>query len=201
MILTPALARQGWRGLAVDLSERMLEVVREKAEIDSLEIDCVQANLVALTPELVPDGSADHAMCLFSTLGMIRGRKNHRAALRNMHRILKPRGKLVLHVHNFWFNLQDPGGPWWVLRSLAKSWGLSRNDEFELGDKVFPYRGLPNFFLHVFRPRELRRDLASANLRVRRWIPLSVERRHALPRPWLFSSLRANGWIVVCERD
>ncbi len=200
------LCRDGWHGLAIDLSEAMLAVVREKAELDSLSIECVTANLVELTEELVPTGSVDHAMCLFSTLGMIRGRDNRLTALRHMHRILKPGGKLVLHVHNFWFNLHDPSGPGWVFRSLARSWlpRLASEDRDttapEIGDKTYPYRGVPNFFLHVFRPSELRRDLRQANLRVRRWIPLDVKRRHALRCPWWLPSLRANGWIVVCDK-
>lgn len=212
------LCRAGWRGLAIDLSEAMLDVVREKAVLDNLPIDCVQANLVELTPDLVPDASADHAMCLFSTLGMIRGRENRQTALRDMRRILKPGGRLVLHVHNFWFNLYDPGGPGWVLKSLARGTrnslplrgkagvgeprgSATSTPPYETGDKTYPYRGVPNFFLHVFRPSELRRDLRAANLRIRRWIPLDVGRRHALPRPWWCPSLRANGWIIVAEKN
>jgi SAM-dependent methyltransferase len=193
------LMRRGWRGLAIDLSDAMLDVVRAKAEAESLPIECVRANLVEMTPDLVADESADHAMCLFSTLGMIRGREHRLTALRHMRRILKPGGNLVLHVHNFWFNLRDPGGPWWALQSLAK--GARGKDGYETGDKTYPYRGVPNFFLHVFRERELRHDLRAANLKVLRWLPLDVARRHALPRPWLLPSFRANGWIIVCQRS
>lgn len=209
--------RAGWHGLAIDLSESMLEVVRQKAEIEQVSIDCVQANLVELTADLVADQSADHAMCLFSTLGMIRGRENRHAALGHMRRILRPGGKLVLHVHNFWFNLRDPGGPWWAIKSLARGTPNSlplrgragvgeptetaTNPPYETGDKTYPYRGVPNFFLHVFRASELRRDLHDANLRVTRWLPLDVGRRHALRNGWLLPSLRANGWIIVCERQ
>ncbi|QDV77296.1 class I SAM-dependent methyltransferase [Botrimarina mediterranea] len=193
------LMRRGWRGLAIDLSDAMLDVVRAKADAESLPVECVCANLVEMTPDLVADESADHAMCLFSTLGMIRGREHRLTALRHMRRILKPGGKLVLHVHNFWFNLRDPGGPWWALRSLAK--GAVGKGGYETGDKTYPYRGVPNFFLHVFRERELRRDLCEANLKVLRWLSLDVARRHALPRPWLLPSLRTNGWIIVCQKE
>ncbi|MEM8866086.1 MAG: class I SAM-dependent methyltransferase [Planctomycetota bacterium] len=192
------LLRAGHQGVAVDLSEKMLDVVREKAAIDGLEVRCLQANLVEL--DAMEDQAVDYAMCLFSTLGMIRGRANRRQALGHMQRILRPGGKLVLHVHNFWFNLRDGhsrwGGPLWVARSLLNA--AKRND-LEPGDKFFPYRGVPNFFLHVFRPGELRADLRAANLIVDHWIPLEVHRRHALPAPWLLPSLRANGWIVVCQ--
>lgn len=197
------LVREGWNGLAVDLSSHMLDVVREKTELENLLIECLEANLVELDENLLSNESVEHAMCLFSTLGMIRGRANRRQALKHMHRILRPGGKLVLHVHNFWFNLHDPGGPGWVLRSLLRSLKKPKTNDsslFELGDKTFPYRGLPNFFLHVFREQELRRDLKEANLTISRWIPLDVKRRHALSHPWCLPTLRANGWIVVCEK-
>ena len=198
------LVRAGHRGLAIDLSDKMLEVVREKAEIDNLDIKCLAANLVELgasNSDGVADQSVDYAICLFSTLGMIRGRTNRRQALGHMRRILRPGGKLVLHVHNFWFNLRDAvnnqwGGPWWVLKNLVQA---ARSNELEVGDKYFPYRGVPNFFLHVFRASELRADLRAAGLTVRRWIPLDPTRRHALRFPRLAPAMRANGWIVVCE--
>ncbi len=182
------LVRAGHRGLAIDLSQHMLEVVRQKAAEESLDIRTLQANLVELGE--VADQSIDYAMCLFSTLGMIRGRENRRQCLAHVRRMLKPGGKFVLHVHNFWFNLYDPGGPWWVLRSLLKRGECA---ELEVGDKFFPYRGVPNFFLHVFRNSELRRDLASAGFKVRRWIPLEVARRHALRWPWLLPNLARTG--------
>ncbi|MEM9187170.1 MAG: class I SAM-dependent methyltransferase [Planctomycetota bacterium] len=191
------LLRSGHTGLAVDLSDKMLDVVREKTELAGLAVECLRANLVEL--EGIADQSCHYAMCLFSTLGMIRGRANRRRALGHMSRILRPGGKLVLHVHNFWFNLRDGhsqwGGPWWVAKNLLRKPGGG----LEPGDKFFPYRGVPNFFLHVFRAGELRADLRSADLRVTRWIPLEVRRRHALPAPWFLPKLRANGWIVVCQ--
>ena len=75
-----------------------------------------------------------------------------------------------------------------------------RSREEEFGDKFFPYRGIPNMFLHVFRKGELLRDLRHAGFRVARVVPLDTARRHPLPRPWWFGQLRANGWIVLCEK-
>lgn len=188
------LVRAGHRGLAVDLSLHMLRIVREKAQLEGLSIDCLQANLVEL--DAIADQSVDYAMCLFSTLGMIRGRKNRRQALAHFRRILKPGGRLVLHVHNYWFNLRDPRGPVWLVKNLLTApWSR----DVEIGDKWFRYRGLPNMFLHVFRWRELVADLQSAELEVLEEIPLDVARRHRLRWPWLFGTLRTNGWIVVCR--
>ncbi len=188
------LARRGYRGIAVDLSLEMLLVVGEKADEESLPIDRLRANMVEL--DCLADGVADYAMCLFSTLGMIRGRANRATALRHVWRILKPGGVFVIHIHNFWYNLYDPGGPWWVIRSVLRSL-FSR--DFEAGDKYFDYRGVPNMFLHVFRRREILRDLRRAGFRIGEVIRLDPRRHRALRRPWLFGDLRANGWIIVCE--
>ena len=189
------LARAGHRGLAVDLSAHMLRIVREKARDEELAIDCVLANMVEL--DSLRDASVDGAICMFSTLGMIRGRVNRRRALAHVRHILRPGGRFVLHVHNYWYNLRDPDGPWWVAKNLCTA-PLSR--EIEVGDKWFPYRGLPSMYLHVFRWRELAADLRSAGFEIERRVRLNAQRRHALTAPWLFPALRTNGWIVVARR-
>lgn len=189
------LARRGYRGLAIDLSERMLAIVRSKAEAESLPVECVRANLVEL--DSVTDAHVDAALSLFSTLGMIQHRANRLRALQHVARILKPDGPFLLHVHNYWYNLYDPGGPWWVLKNLCRATFVR---DIEAGDKFFSYRGLPNMFLHVFRLNELKHDLRRAGFRVMRVIPLDAHRHRSLQLPWLFSRLRANGWIVISEK-
>jgi len=188
------LVRDGHLGLAIDLSQHMLRVVREKVRLADLPIDCLQANLVEL--DAVRDDSVDHAMCLFSTLGMIRGRRCRRQALAHVRRILKPTGHFVLHVHNYWYNLRDPGGPTWLAKNLLSA-PFSR--DVEIGDKWFPYRGLSRMFLHVFRWRELADDLQSAGFNIKKRIALDAPRRQPLRWPWLFGTVRTNGWIVVCQ--
>lgn len=188
------LVKRGFRGLAVDLSEPMLKVVREKVEKEQLDITCVRANLVEL--DCIADGAVDYCISLFSTLGMIRGRENRHKALLHTRRILKPGGKFVLHVHNYWYNLYDPGGPWWVLEGYWR--GLIRRD-IEPGDKFFFYRGVSNMFLHVFTWREIRRALRRAGFRILDTVYLDPQRHRALRAPWLAGNLRANGWIIACE--
>ncbi|MEM9658383.1 MAG: methyltransferase domain-containing protein [Planctomycetota bacterium] len=189
------LVRNGRRGLAIDLSRHMLQVVLEKAASDGVSVDCLQANLVDM--DAIADASVDDAMCLFSTLGMIRGRTNRRRALGHFYRILKPGGRFVLHVHNYWYNLRDPGGPRWLMANLAAA---PFRSEIELGDKWFPYRGLPSMYLHVFRWRELASDLRHAGFRIVEKIALDARRRHPLAMPWFLGALRANGWIIVVAK-
>ncbi|MGE3777212.1 MAG: class I SAM-dependent methyltransferase [Pirellulaceae bacterium] len=189
------LARRGLDGLAVDLSDRMLAIVRRQASVEGLRVHCVRANLVEL--ECLASESVDYALSLFSTLGMIQGRANRRRALAHMARILVPGGRCVLHVHNLWFNLYDPGGWRWLLRSQWQAW--VRRD-WELGDKYFSFRDVGQMYLHVFTEGELRADVRSAGLRILEWIPLAPARDGSLKFPWFLSGLRANGWIVVCSK-
>lgn len=189
------LVRAGHQGLAVDLSEHMLRIVQAKADDEGLPIDCVRANLVEL--DAIADGAVDYAMCMFSTLGMIRGRENRRTALRHACRIVRPGGRFVLHVHNLWYNTHDPGGPVWLVRNLLTA-PLSR--EVELGDRWFAYRGLPSMFLHVFRWSELASDLRSSGFRIVERVRLDAARRQPLAYPWLLPALRTNGWIVAAEK-
>jgi hypothetical protein len=110
--------------------------------------------------------------------------------------ILKPGGLFVLHIHNFWYNLFDPEGPWWVLKSIAQA---PFRREFEIGDKQFDYRGIPQMYLHVFRRCEVLRLLRDTGFRVRELIPLDYRRSGRLRFAWWMGNVRANGWIVVCE--
>jgi len=189
-----SVARRGYRGLAIDLSSSMLSIVRAKAADEALPIQCLRANLVDLG--CLTDNSCSAAICLFSTLGMIHGRDNRHQCLLHMRRILQPGGLLVLHVHNYWYNLFDRGGPWWILKNAFRA--LLRGD-VERGDKVFEYRGVPNMFLHVYRQGELRQALRRAGFHIQELIPLAPTRDRPLSWPFLAGSLRANGWIVVCQ--
>lgn len=188
------LVRNGMRGLAVDLSEKMLTVVRRKVAEENLAINCLLANLVEF--DCVADESIEYAMCLFSTLGMIRGRENRRRMLAGVFRTLKPGGVFVLHVHNRWFNLFDPAGPWPELASWIRSFW---NADLEPGDRYFDYRGVKKMFLHAFSRRELIGELRRVGFQIRELIYLHPTRMRALAHPWFFGNLRANGWIAVCE--
>ncbi len=192
-LLVP-FARRGFPGVGVDLSRFMLDEVREKARLESLPISCVVANITEL--DCLADGTADYCMCMFSTLGMIRGRDNRRSVLRHARRIVKPGGMFALHVHNRWYNLFDPQGRMWLLKNMASS--LLHRD-IERGDKVYDYRGIRKMFLHTFSLAELTADLHVAGFRIRECVTLDTTRHRPLPRPWLFPRIRANGWIVVCE--
>jgi len=105
-------------------------------------------------------------------------------------------GLVIVHVHNFWFNLFDPAGRRWLLRHLP---AVFLRRDIERGDKFFDYRGIPRMFLHTFTRGELVRALRRAGFRIEELIPLHAGRQRPLPHPWWFGRLRANGWIAVCR--
>jgi SAM-dependent methyltransferase len=187
-------ARRGFTCTGVDLSPEFLRIVGEKAALEALSIRRVLANLMEL--DCFADEAFDYACCLFSTLGMIRGRENRRRALLHFRRILKPEGVFVVHVHSLWTNLRERLGRRWLAKHLAYEQFQSGT---ERGDKFFPYRGIREMFLHLFTRAEFTAELRAAGFVVDELIPLDTARRHRLARSWFFGGLRANGWIAVCR--
>jgi len=196
------IAELGWDVLAVDLSRPMLEVLVDKAPRRGPAADPVsdeppggnvwpcRANLVAL--DGLADGIAQHAVCMFSTLGMIRGRAFRRRFLRHAARLVVPGGGMILHVHRRWAALGEPGG---VARLLRSAWRSRTDSHWEFGDFVYAYRGLDNMFMHRFSRRELRRDLAATGWQIRAVDAISADGRELVRR-----RRDAGGYFVRCQR-
>lgn len=189
-----ALWESGYDVLGVDLSQPMLRQVTLGEHGEALRNRLVRANLVQL--DGFGDGSADHACCLFSTIGMIRGRRYRRQFLRHVARIVRPGGTFVLHVHN--------RNSAWRDRPSAAAWFRSArlaigSRQHELGDRTYSYRGLADMFLHTFSLRELRSDLKASGWRIEQIIPLSITGGEILDRPQWLPGLRAGGFIAVAR--
>jgi SAM-dependent methyltransferase len=146
--------------------------------------------------DALEDSSFDAAICMFSTLGMIRGSGNRLACVREVFRLLRPGGTFTVHCHNFLFGGYLPET--WL--EWAKSLGLALLHGYELGDKLIPeYRGVPNMYLHLFTPGEVGRLLSASGLRVVRIAYINRGRTAELG-PVMFRSLRANGFVAVSRK-
>jgi SAM-dependent methyltransferase len=165
-----------------------------KARDAGVEVARVQANLCRLA--CVPDQSFDYAISMFSTVGMIRGRRARVRAFAEARRILRTGGRFALHLHNLWLNLRNPQGRRWLVRHAARV--LSRR--VELGDRRMDYRGISGMYVHLYRWGELKSDLRHAGLRIDEVIPLDEVSAAPIPLPWLNHSFRAGGWIVFASR-
>ncbi len=165
-------ARKGFDCVGVDLSPEMLAQARANADAAGVRVDWVAANLVDLAG--LPDATFDYAACLFSTLGMVRGDENRQAAVAAMRRVLKPGGRLVLHVHNRHFRGLGWRGLW-------------------AGDLTMPqaYAGAP-LTLHHFTRREAVRLLADGDFRVTRAEAVGVSGEPVTWAAWR----RAYGWLI-----
>ncbi|TWU41913.1 class I SAM-dependent methyltransferase [Novipirellula artificiosorum] len=186
------LAARGYTVIGVDLSHRMLEILVTKAQQQSLidRIHPVRANLVQI--DGFADQSIDHAVCMFSTLGMIQGGSNRREMLRSLRRIVRPGGKFVLHVHNRWAALYEPGGIRAMVASRARLWF---NSDHEFGDSVYAYRGLDKMFMHRFSRKELAADLRATGWQVRELLRVATDGSAIVNRRFG----KVGGFIVIAQ--
>lgn len=190
------LLPRGYRMLNIDLSTAMLrEVEAHIAPEYRARSTCLHANLVELDSVLQAD-SIDFAACLFSSLGMIRGRENRRRFLRGTHRALRPEGELLLHVHNRYHRIWDPGTPRWLCSSWLQS---RRHADRDFGDRTYAYRGLPAMYLHIYSCRELVSDLRSAGFKELEILPLSSAADRLLGDRW-WTRFSAGGFFALASK-
>ncbi|MGN6134047.1 MAG: class I SAM-dependent methyltransferase [Aureliella sp.] len=180
----------GYRTLNVDLSRHMLTTASAQLTRPELAA-CVHSNLVEL--DWLHDQVIDVSVCLFSSIGMIRGRSNRQAFLRHVRRTLSPGGAFLLHVHNRDHSWLDPHGPWWLLRTRLES--LWRRG-CEYGDRIYSYRGLPRMFLHIYSLGELRADLRAAGFERVDILPIDLTGSHLIPQRTPALPFRAGGFFA-----
>ena len=175
-------AKKGFDCVGVDLSEVMLKRARENATAMPTPTGSLAYRIGNLTSLMeYPTDHFDDAACLFSTLGIIRGDENRWLALSEFFRILKPGGRLVLHVHNRYFT----SGLGW------KGW-IS-------GDVTMPQAyGGAALTLHHFGLGHVKRLLRAVGFRVRRVVPLTPNGR--LPHSWWLPTVRAYGYLFAVDK-
>ena len=117
------LAKSGYRVIGIDLSQPMLDQMVRKSHNQGLDrVHALRANLVQM--DGFRDDIADHGVCLFSTLGMIQGRRHRQTTLAHAARMIRGGGIILLHVHHRWAAVREPAGA----KTLAKSWLKSKRD-------------------------------------------------------------------------
>jgi SAM-dependent methyltransferase len=188
--LTLTLAQAGYQPVGVDLSLPMLQVLREKAAALGVSAPCVCGNLVELG--IFADGAFDHAACLFSTLGLIVGAAARARAVTHVHRLLKPGGVFVVHVHNRWFNFWTGAGRRLLLKEMMTSWSGRGTS----GDYVMP-GGLT---MHLFTRGEIVALLQKAGFAIVEVRPISLSADGRLTSPWWFGGLRSYGYLIAARK-
>lgn len=185
------LSLAGYRLLGIDLSQSMLAAMCAAAAQADAQVMALRANLVQL--DAVGDATVDHAICLFSTLGMIRQRRHRRQFLQHTARMLRPGGTFLVHAHHRRAWLRHPGGLRQTLGSLWKS--ITTDHEF--GDHVYAYRNLADMYLHSFSRRELVADLQHAGFKIEKWLRINLTGEQVLSR---WTPQIAGGFFVVGKK-
>lgn len=188
----------GYQVLALDLSIPMLEHLQaklaERPEAEQQRLLAVQANLLEL--DCLATQSVDLGLCLYSTYGMLRGKRNRLRFLQHVNRILKPQGRLVLHAHHLWWQLNFPGGLRWLVGNRIRS---LLDSELEFGDRFADQRTIRQLPIHSFTRKELRQEVQSAGLKLESTIPL-IDAGGYRSWPVRLCRIRAQGWTLVLRK-
>lgn len=195
---TLQLAQAGFDVIAIDLSAAMLQKLRKKldrlAPRERNRVGIVQANLLDLN--CLTTASLGLAVCLYSTLGMLRGRANRKSFLERVRESLADSGQLVIHAHNLFWQLNFPGGFTFLVRNWIQAcW--SRRVEF--GDRFADQIVIRQLPIHSFTRRTIQTELRAAGFQVQSVFPIRDwgDRRSWLCR-WL--AIRDQGWILICKK-
>jgi SAM-dependent methyltransferase len=188
-------AKRGYWTVGVDLSEEMLRIVGQKGLAAGVTVHRVRANIVDLGG--LADGTFDYAACLFSTLGMVAGSAHRQSVVQHVHRLLRPGGTFVVHVHNRWFNFWDRAGRRWLIQDLVRSAFRAP----AAGDRpVLRHDGTPAWSLHHFTRGEIIRLLRHNGFEITEVQPLSLQPDGQLRLPRWFGWLRAYGYLIAARR-
>ena len=94
--ITLELARRGYRVTGLDLSPRSLELAREAAEREDLEIEWIQADM-----RDVPEGATfDAVVNVFTSFGYFEEEGENERVLAVVARVLRPGGALLIETIN-----------------------------------------------------------------------------------------------------
>ncbi len=88
------LARRGYRVTAVDRTASYLEFGRRRAEAEGLSVEFVQGDVRAFGLEQ----GFDAAVSLYTSFGYFEDPADDQRVLRNLHRALRPGGKLMMDL-------------------------------------------------------------------------------------------------------
>ena len=188
----------GCQVLALDLSLPMLEQLQSKLatrpETEQRQLLAIQANLLEL--DCLASESVDLGLCLYSTYGMLRGSQNRSRFLKQVVRILKPNGRLLLHAHHLWWQLNFPGGLRWLVGNRFRS---LFDSQLEFGDRFADQRTIRQLPIHSFRWNELLNEVHASGLRLDETIPLIDSGGY---RSWLvrLGRIQAQGWTLVLRK-
>ncbi len=187
-------AQKGHAITGVDLSQEMLNVARRKLDEHNLSARLERADITEMTA--LPDNHYDCAICMFSTLGMLR-KAGRIAAMRQARKKLVHGGILVAHFHNRFYDFFNRETLPWLIGTYLRGIFVPG---YEIGDKIFDlYRGISSLRLHLFSIPEIRALMRAAGLQLRDIFFINRSRNDLIPSS-PFARFRSSGFIVVAKK-
>lgn len=200
-------AKSGAQVTAIDLSEKSLEVARQRANIKSALVNFVWANAEKLPGFFYQDKPVPgYEFDLVYAFGSIHHSPNPDAILDNARFLLKDSGTLKIMVYNkyswkaLWILLKYGRGKFWKFREL-----IAKYSEAQTGCPV----------THVYSPRELQTMLERHGFIVRKMykdhiFPYEIDayKQYRYERTWYWKLVPAPvfrwlerhfGWHLLCE--
>ncbi len=174
------LAQRGYACTGVDLSPPMLAQAKQTFNEAGLSAEWITANLGEPLP--IEANCFDAVLCLFGTLGMLQPASARSHVLNEVHRILKPKGVFLLHVHNRWA-IQG-----W--RTLLKANVVT----------MPVHQGIARLQMKLYTQSEIQRDLKQAGFQCQRIEYVSADHAdgHYQGSRWL-APYRAAGFLLAAS--
>lgn len=147
------LAEIGYKHiLATEFSRQMVKQARQIGKVLGVSVSFRHADATCLSYE---DELFDGAIFGFNGLMQIPGREARLAALREIHRVIRPGGALVFTTH-------DRNNPrhktFWKEEQTRWNKGKQQPELLDFGDR-WEKTDLGQLFIHVPKPEEIRADL------------------------------------------
>jgi len=150
-------AKRCKRVIGLDFSKELLKIVKEKLEKEKLDnVELLHSNVLELP---LKDESID-AVLFIAAIHNIKGRENRIKTLKEIKRILKKNGKILISVWSRW---QDK-----YRKEFFKRWFTQLGRE-EFGDIDIYWRqhglNIPRFY-HLYSKKEFLKDLKEAGFKI-----------------------------------
>lgn len=159
-VFTRLLSRKGTNLTVTDLSPVQLELNRQTAEEEGYAGNVQEWSIQDICDlQIFNDDIFDKVVCYGGPLSYVFERKT--AALREMRRVVKPGGKVLLSVMNLWGTVRES------LEKIIHPIRPEDNEKILATGNLHPSAFAPSdHHCHLFRLEELREDIQAAGLTI-----------------------------------
>jgi ubiquinone/menaquinone biosynthesis C-methylase UbiE len=164
-----ALAKKGFRIVGIDIVPKMVLSAKESSKVHGVS-EKTKFEVADARNLIYDDESYDTVIMVGNMIEHVRGRKNRVMLLRELKRVLKPKGVLIFSTHTRIYKLRYR--LYWTFVNGFRAAGRELRGKYkglELGDRytksVSRARSKGKVFIHIYTYEEALQDVRSALLR------------------------------------